>query len=133
MSYLEKLRALETEKAATPAPTKPTEAARVPTKAPSVGSVGTPPPTLKNIWPSSGTRAATAEPGIASLRQRALDTLAERPAANLAIVCYGEGDPVPVVVAIRDKGLCEIHIPAAAFEPFTLLELIGQHGGASIH
>jgi hypothetical protein len=57
-----------------------------------------------------------------------VDMLTERPAANLAVVCDGEADPVPVVIAIRDRGLCEIHIPAASFDPFTLLELIGRHG-----
>jgi hypothetical protein len=66
-------------------------------------------------------------------RQRVLALLAERPDIDVAMVCDCEGDPVPVVVAIRDRGLCEIHIPAAAFDPFALLELVGRHGGASIH
>jgi hypothetical protein len=34
-----------------------------------------------------------------------------------------------VAVAIRGKGTCEVHIPAAKFHPFKLLELVAQHGG----
>lgn len=54
------------------------------------------------------------------------------PALRLAVICDGEGDPVPVAVAIRDKGTCEVLIPASRFDPFALLELVGRHS-ALIH
>ena len=58
-----------------------------------------------------------------------LAKLTANPALRLAVVCDGEGDAVPVAVAIRDKGSCEVLIPAARFDPFALIELIGRHGG----
>jgi len=57
--------------------------------------------------------------------------LAADPALRLAVVCDGHGDPVPVAVAIRDKGTCEVWIPVAHFDPFGLLELVERH--AVIH
>ena len=65
-------------------------------------------------------------------RKRVVAMLAGNPALRLAVVCDAEGDPVPVAVAIRDKGTCEVHIPAARFCPFKLLELVAKHGG-TIH
>ena len=62
-------------------------------------------------------------------RYGALATLVANPLLRLAVVCDAEGDPVPVAVAIRDKGTCEVLIPAARFDPFGLLELVGRHGG----
>jgi hypothetical protein len=55
--------------------------------------------------------------------------LAEDPSRRLAVVTNTDGDPVAVAVAIRGKGTCEVHIPAAKFHPFKLLELVAQHGG----
>jgi hypothetical protein len=63
-------------------------------------------------------------------RQRAVAMLEVNPALRLAVVCDSEGDPVPVAIAIRGKGACEVHIPAARFDPFKLLELVARHGGA---
>lgn len=65
-------------------------------------------------------------------RQRVLAKLADNPALRLAVVCDAEGDPVPVAVAIRDKGTCEVLIPAARFDPFALLALVERHG-ATMH
>ena len=65
-------------------------------------------------------------------RQRVLAKLAGNPTLRLAVVCDGEGDPVPVAVGIRDKGTVEVNIPAARFDPFALLELIERHDG-TIH
>ena len=56
-----------------------------------------------------------------------LTILADNPALRLAVVCDGAGEPVPVAVAIRDKGTIEILIPAARFDPFALLELVERH------
>lgn len=67
-------------------------------------------------------------PAAEARRQRVLAKLTANPALRLAVVCDGEGDPVPVAVAIRDKGTCEILIPAARFDPFALIELVGRQG-----
>jgi len=154
VSYLDRLRALEgrgsnslpEKKGATPQPTKATEGA-------SVGSVGTLPPTLSDakarpprpaapaklrvrgplgpIGPSK--RQASGNPLSAEAmerrRLRAVALLEANPERRLAVVCDDEGDPVPVAVAIRGKGTCEVHIPAARFGPFALLELVARHGG----
>ena len=70
---------------------------------------------------------APSDPATEARRQQVLTMLADNPALWLAVVCDGAGDPVPVAVAIRDKGSVEILIPAAHFAPFSLLELIGRH------
>jgi len=62
-------------------------------------------------------------------RQRVLTMLAVNPGLRLAVVADADGDPVPVAVAIRDKGTCEVLIPATHFDPFALIELVGRHGG----
>ena len=72
-------------------------------------------------------KAATPDPATEARRQRVLTMLADNPALRLAVVCDGAGDPVPVAVAILDKGTIEILIPAARFDPFALLELVEQH------
>ena len=72
-------------------------------------------------------KAATPDPATEARRQRVLTMLADNPALRLAVVCDGAGDPVPVAVAIRDKGTIEILIPAARFDPFALLELVERH------
>jgi len=72
---------------------------------------------------------ALPDPAAEARRQRVLAMLADNPALRLAVVCDAEGDPVPVTVAIRDKGTCEVHIPAVRFDPFALLELVERHGG----
>ena len=72
---------------------------------------------------------ALPDPAAEARRQRVLAMLAANPLLRLAVVCDAEGDPVPVAVAIRDKGTCEVLIPAARFDPFGLLELVGRHGG----
>jgi len=71
------------------------------------------------------------DPAAEGRRRRVLAKLAANPAQRLAIVCDGEGDPVPVAVAIRDKGACEVLIPAARFDPFALIELVGR--GDMVH
>lgn len=65
-------------------------------------------------------------------RHRVLAMLASDPSLRVAVICDGEGDPVPVAVGIRDKGICEVHIPAARFDPFALLDLVDRHG-QSVH
>lgn len=69
----------------------------------------------------------------AELSERIKSNETRDPALRLAVVCDAEGDPVPVAVAIRDKGACEVHIPAARFDPFALLDLLQRHGGAILH
>jgi hypothetical protein len=75
---------------------------------------------------------ALPDPAAEARRQRVLALLAADPARRMAVVCDGEGDPVPVAVGIRDKGTCEVRIPAERFDSFALLELIERHG-ATVH
>lgn len=75
---------------------------------------------------------ALPDPKAEARRQRVLTMLARNPALRIAVVCDGEGDPVPVAVGIREKGMCEVHIPAARFDPFALLDLVARHEG-SVH
>ena len=75
-------------------------------------------------------QTAAPDPAAEARRQRVLTMLADNPALRLAAVCDGAGDPVPVAVAIRDKGSVEVLIPAARFDPFALLELVERH---SVH
>lgn len=81
--------------------------------------------------PTDAKTESLADPGADGRRQRVLAMLADNPALRLAVVCDGQGDPVPVALAIRDKGTCEVLIPAARFDPFDLLDLVERH--ASIH
>lgn len=67
--------------------------------------------------------------GAEGRRARVLAMLDADPSMRIAVACDGEGDPVAVAVAIRDKGACEVLIPAARFDPFALLELVARHGG----
>ena len=83
----------------------------------------------KNSTPENPANDPQADPAAEARRQRAIAMLTANPALRLAVVCDGEGDPVPVAVAIRDKGTCEVLIPASRFDPFALLELVGRHGG----
>lgn len=64
-----------------------------------------------------------------SRRQRVLAILSGNPCVNLAVVCDGHGDPVPVAIGIRGKGTCEVHIPASRFDPSALLDLVNRHAG----
>lgn len=77
--------------------------------------------------PSQASRAP--DPAVQERRQRAVAKLAANPGLRIAVVCDGEGDPVPVAVAIRDKGTCEVLIPRARFDPLALLELVARNGG----
>ena len=67
--------------------------------------------------------------GAEARRARVLAMLIADPSLRIAVACDGEGDPVPVAVAIRDKGTCEVLIPADRFDPFALLELVARHAG----
>ena len=66
------------------------------------------------------------DPAAESRRQRVLAMLANDPALRLAVVCDGQGDPVPVTLAIRE-GTCEVLIPAARFDPLAILDLVERH------
>ena len=81
--------------------------------------------------PTEAKTESLPDPAAEGRRQRVLAKLADNPALRLAVVCDGQGDPVPVAVAIRGKGTCEVLIPAARFDPFALLELVERH--ATIH
>lgn len=67
-------------------------------------------------------------------RQHVLAMLDEKPASRYAVLVeYPNTDPVIVTVGIRGVATLEVSIPAAQFDSFTLLELIGRHGGETIH
>ena len=66
------------------------------------------------------------DPAAESRRQRVMAMLSNDPALRLAVVCDGQGDPVPVTVAIRE-GTCEVLIPAARFDPLAILDLVERH------
>lgn len=85
--------------------------------------------TVAVISPQNLATDALPDPAAEARRLRVLAMLAANPLLRLAVVCDAEGDPVPVAVAIRDKGTCEVLIPAERFDPFGLLELVGRHGG----
>ena len=87
--------------------------------------------TLSLANPTEAKTESLPDPAAEGRRQRVLAMLAANPARRLAVVCDGQGDPVPVAVAIRGKGTCEVLIPAARFDPFALLELVERH--ATIH
>ena len=66
-------------------------------------------------------------------RRRVLAILAERPGIRFAVVVDNpDTDPVIVALAIRDVGTCELAIPAANYDAFALLAMIGRHG-ATVH
>lgn len=75
---------------------------------------------------------ASPDPAMERRRQRVIGILAGNPDMRIAVVCDGQGDPVPVAVAIRGKGTCEVLIPAARFDPFALLDLVEKHR-ATVH
>lgn len=81
--------------------------------------------------PTDAKTESLPDPGADDRRQRVRAMLADNPALRLAVVCDGYRDPVPVALAIRGKGTCEVLIPAARFDPFDLLDLVERH--AAIH
>jgi hypothetical protein len=60
-----------------------------------------------------------------------LAMLADNPALRLAVVCDGEGDPVPVAIAIRGKASFEFLIPRDRYDGVLLLDLIDRHCGTT--
>jgi hypothetical protein len=65
-------------------------------------------------------------------RQRVLAMLAANPALRIAVVCDGGGDPVPIAIAIRDRGTCELMIPRDRYDGALLLDLI-EHHATTVH
>ena len=126
MSYLDRLRAIESAKTPEGEPTKPT-------KAPSVGFVGSPPAHFQNIQGVDSTNDAAIDPAAEARRQRVIAMLAENPNVRRAVVVDDpDTDPVLVAVGIRDVATFELVIPAARFDAFKLLELIERYG-ATLH
>ena len=74
------------------------------------------------------------DPAMEDRRQRVLAILAENPNIRRAVlVDNADADPVLLSVAIRDMATCELAIPAAKFDAFLLIELIGRHGAETVH
>ncbi len=139
MSYLDRLRAKEFQKVATPEPTKPT-------KAPAVGSVGVLPGHSKNIVGPANDREPAREPEASSLPSSAeADTAAlerayaflkgralarlEAGTADLAVIADDELAPGVVLVAVarRNKFVCILSIDPARYDGVRLLELVERH------
>lgn len=130
MSYLAKLRELESEKATTPAPTKPTEGAFV-------GSVGAPPAPVGRI---SGLQAvASVPPAKASAtevrRSQVEAMLAARPGIRYALVTDEADEAYPgcVVLGIGIRGengaisTADLIVPRESYDGYRLLELVERH------
>ena len=78
--------------------------------------------------------AGVMSPAAEASRQRVLAMLAERPGIRYAVVVDNPDiDPVLVSVGIRDVATFELAIPAAKFDSFTLIDLIGRYGGVTVH
>jgi hypothetical protein len=69
------------------------------------------------------------DPQADARRQRALEMLADRPAAGYALVTDLESDPEAVIVAlaIRGRATCELRIPRDKYDGLLLLDLIERH------
>lgn len=132
MSYIAKLRALESEKTGTHSPTEPT-------KAPSVGFVGTPPATLRNI---SGAEAIAlqARSREEQRRQRVLAML-EDSTSRYAVLGDDSDHQYPgrvvLAVAMRSEDgeiySCELLIAADRYDGVRILELAEQNSRHTIH
>lgn len=73
-------------------------------------------------------------PAAEARRQRVLAMLAENPnIRRTVLVDNPDTDPVLVSIAVRDVATFELAIPATRFDAFKLLDLIGHHGGATVH
>jgi len=74
------------------------------------------------------------DPAAEARRQRVLAMLAAHPEARYAVLTDSESDPraVIVVVAIRERATCELHIPRDKYDGTLLLDLIERHG-ATLH
>lgn len=72
------------------------------------------------------------DPTMEARRQRVLVMLDKQPGKYAVLVDNPDTDPVILALAIRDKGMCELAIPATKFDPFALIELVGRHG-ATVH
>lgn len=73
-------------------------------------------------------------PDVDARRQKVIAMLAAHPEASYAVLTDSESDPgaVIVVVAIRERATCELHIPRDKYDGLLLLDLIERHG-ATLH
>ena len=64
-------------------------------------------------------------------RQKVLAMLGDSPTERYAVVTDSKSDPdaVIVVLAIRGRATCELHIPRDKYDGVLLLDLIERHGG----
>ena len=94
----------------------------------------TPVTSQKNVTGDKETGEPLPDRAMESRRQRVLAMLDAKPASRYAVlVDYPNTDPVIVAVGVREVATLEVAIPAAKFDAFTLLELIGRHRGVTIH
>jgi len=62
-------------------------------------------------------------------RQRTLEVLSDNPGITYAVLCDGKGNPVPVAVAIRGVGTCEVLVPRDRYDGLMLLDILERHNG----
>ena len=80
--------------------------------------------------PTSTKAEPLSDPAAEARRQRVLAMLDEHPNIRRAVVVADtDADPVLVSIGIRGVAAFEFAIPAAKFDAFLLLDLIGRHGG----
>ena len=46
-----------------------------------------------------------------------------------AVVCDGQGEPVPIAIAIRGVGTCEVLVPSDRYDGLMLLDILERHSG----
>jgi len=62
-------------------------------------------------------------------RDRVLAILEESAGVTYAVVCDGQGEPVPIAIAIRGVGTCEVLVPSDRYDGLMLLDILERHSG----
>ena len=139
MSYLERLKQLETPQSPTDKTDRSTFVSSVSTLLARIGRK----PVESGAWneraaekddmTGKATDDPPPDPAAETRRQRVLTVLAEQPGIPYAVVVDNpDTDPVIMVLGIRGQATCELLVPREKFDPFLLLDLIGRHCG-TIH
>lgn len=72
---------------------------------------------------------STLDPESNERRDRVLAILEGSAGVTYAVVCDGQGDPVPVAIAIRGVGTCEVLVPRNRYDGLMLLDILERHSG----
>ena len=120
MSYLDRLKAVNSETR------HPSELTKL-TKGASVGFVSGQGEPFSEIEPLT-------DPAAEGRRQAVLKILAANPEVRYAIKTDDKCIPhvVLLTLAVRGRATCELYIPQEKYDPFLLLSLIDRHG-STVH